>query len=219
MAMIRFCGNQEAVIINEFVKTLLCFPSITRINLYSCKSGLLPLSSAEKPLSERIHKKDTIRKSENAGSLSFAEHFILELGKAFRAKGSPFPENLWVVACLGDVKHNNGRLAISKNKREIPAENYLIADYQTGLVQINCSQFLATYQSCLATAIATTQYPLSRVIMDPKTFGKSPSESPASQAMETGNGLSIHWAPNFFESSQTKSNNIYTVLTENFSYN
>ncbi|KTD31413.1 hypothetical protein [Legionella maceachernii] len=142
MAMSGFRDDEDAPIVKRVNEALIQFPSIKRINLYSCLSGVLPQSCERLKLRDRI--KD--QADEAIKKLSYAEHFILALQKAFLESETDFPKDLCVVACLGLVKHNNGRAGISRGKRLIPQEKYTEIDPISFFVNINCAQFLATYQ-------------------------------------------------------------------------
>lgn len=155
MAMHGFYHTKDAVFVTTVKQALIAHPTITRINLYACKSGLPPLMPPDKAdLANRVKSKSLDEKRYQDGQLSYAEYFILRLKQSFDKNRQLFPRKLYVVACLGDVKENGGKVGISKNKRQIHPESYHTVCPATALVQIDCDKFLTQYRLCNT---ATTQ--------------------------------------------------------------
>jgi hypothetical protein len=161
LAMICFMGGElddysDDNLIEKMKNYLTHFGSLERINLYACKSGLVPMDGNNKSLVERkdLIKNDPIPGLEcryHYGLLSYAEYFIVKLQESYKASGLPFPNGLSVVACLGDVKDNNGKPGVSGSKRILfYKENYAELDLKTNLVKIDCDKFLIAYHKILA---------------------------------------------------------------------
>lgn len=157
MMMINFMSIENDTFASSVRDMLLCYPSIKQINLYACKSGLVPLPYSMHPLQERVNSKamETCGSYKTSlakdrcqfGFLSYAEYFALKLRNSFKEVSIEFPSDLSIVACLGDVKENKGKIGISRCKRRIKKEPYNFIDPDTSLVKIDCQQFFEVYNS------------------------------------------------------------------------
>ncbi|STX51678.1 Uncharacterised protein [Legionella busanensis] len=146
MTMYHFYNTSNHILIEKFKDILIHCPTIKRLNLYACKSGLPPIESDKKTLAERLSITGS-KERFKYGQMSFAEYFILKLAESFSKEEKEFPQGLDLVACLGDVKSNNGKPGISGNYRKnLVQETYMDIDSKSKLIRINCNKFLAEYK-------------------------------------------------------------------------
>lgn len=146
LCMLGFTDYDNSTVIDRFKNVLEIYPTIQRINLYACKSGLPPIACDLLPLRKRLSIQMDGERFQY-GALSFAEYFILALEERFRKEGNEFPSGLFVVACLGDVKENSGKAGISHNVRlRLASECYVKYDPTSKFCMINCDLFIKTYR-------------------------------------------------------------------------
>ena len=150
-AMIKFFHIKNDALILKFQLAMEQLKTIDRINLYGCKSGVVPLSSDRQPLEARVGIAFESREHERNqyGALSYAEYFILDLRKAYRDNGKELPRGLCVVACAGNIKDNNGKPTIAGSKHP-PLKELFNEVSKSGWVKINCDIFLASYDNAIA---------------------------------------------------------------------
>jgi hypothetical protein len=158
MTMLNFLLHDDQEIIDKMQQILTQYPTIKRINLYACKSGLPSNQYDKNNLAKRLTLLDPEIDRTSYGALSYAEYFIIKLEQSFKKSNLPFPENLSVVACLGDVKENNGKVGVSKAKRKLSQEYYQVFDYHSYLTKLDCDIFLSCYQNGLSLIQTTTAF-------------------------------------------------------------
>lgn len=146
MCMLEFFDTKTDLLVEEFAKILDRCPNIKILQLYACKSGLMHKDFFNHTLIQRIQGAQSDELRFEYGQLSFAEFFTIKLSELYRQQGKTFPEGLCVVACLGDVKNNNGKPGISGNiKYNFFVEDYMAIDVNSKLLKIDCTQFLTQY--------------------------------------------------------------------------
>lgn len=146
VCMMGFTDHINDTVINTFKVFLLRNPTIKRINLYACRSGLPPISFDGERLNVRFLKRDANERF-RYGCLSFAEYFILALADKFRAEGQELPKGLSVVACLGNVAQSNGKPTVSGEARlNLAPEDYVVYDHNSKLCKIDCDLFVQACQ-------------------------------------------------------------------------
>lgn len=155
MSMIRFCDVENHELIQDVTNLLIQYPTINRINLYGCKSGLTPIQAKKcRNLNQKLDLEEICPSGYQArkyyGQLSYAEFFILEVERNLPPEKKHLLQNICVVACLGDIKNNNGRVGVSGNKDVktcMPEENYMEIDTTSALAKINCSSFISSFKN------------------------------------------------------------------------
>lgn len=141
MSMDKFCDCKTDLLVEKTKDALLQYPTIKRINLYACKSGLTPIALKNDSLETRM-------KSKMVMPLSFCEEFALKLMKSFEAKEGKLPKTLTIVGALGDTKPgSNGKITVSGEKRNIFQDPYVQIDRKSCLIELDVNQFATCYKT------------------------------------------------------------------------
>lgn len=176
--MLDFLGTKNEKLVKYVADLLEEHPSIKRLNLYGCKSGLTPLLVSQQAFAERVnYVSDRVAKYRlEEFQLSYAEYFILRLREALGEDAQERLAGLKIVACLGDVKDNSGKVGISGHTRAhcVIADPFAVVDTKTSLIEINCSKFLVEYDRCCKGSVVEAAItPRSRI-----RFFESPAGTP-----------------------------------------